>query len=298
VTEQFAEVGDVRLCYETFGSAEDPALLLVMGLATQMIAWHDEFCEQLAARGFFVIRFDNRDIGRSTRFDAVRPPRVRELLTRRVRNPAYTLETMADDAAGLLDALGIDSAHVVGASMGGMIAQTLAAHHPERVRSLVSIMSTTGNRWKGQPAARVFPVLLAKPSKTKDEFVAQLMKVWGVVGSPGFARDEQALRDLAERSWERGHSPAGPGRQLGAIIASGDRSAALGRITAPTLVIHGTKDRLVKPSGGRATAAAISGARLQLIEGMGHDLPRGAWPQLIDAIAAHAGAADTARVAA
>jgi pimeloyl-ACP methyl ester carboxylesterase len=294
VTEQFADVGDVRLCYETFGSAGDPPVLLIMGLATQMIAWDDEFCAQLAARGFSVIRFDNRDIGRSTRLDGVRPPRPRELLTRRVKNPAYTLETMADDAAGLLEALGLADAHVVGVSMGGMIGQTLAAHHQQRVRSLVSIMSTTGNRWKGQPAARVFPLLLARPSRTKDEYVAQTLKVFRKVGSPGFARDDEQLRAVAERSWERGHSPAGPGRQLAAIIASGDRTPALGRISAPTLVIHGTKDRLVRPSGGRATAAAIRGAKLLTIAGMGHDLPRGAWPQIIDAIASHAAAADVA----
>jgi pimeloyl-ACP methyl ester carboxylesterase len=294
VSEQLADVGDIRLSYETFGAAADPPLLLVMGLATQMIAWPDEFCEALAARGFYVIRFDNRDIGRSTHLQGVRPPRVRELLTRRVKNPAYTLETMADDAAGLLEVLGLADAHVVGVSMGGMIGQTLAAHHPDRVRSLVSIMSTTGNRWKGTPAARVYPVLLAKPARTKDEYVAALLKVGRVIGSTGFVRDEDALRALAERMWERGHSPAGPGRQLAAIIASGDRTVALGRITAPTLVIHGTKDRLVRPSGGRATAAAIPGARLQMVEGMGHDLPRGAWPQIIDAVALHAAAADVA----
>jgi pimeloyl-ACP methyl ester carboxylesterase len=230
--------------------------------------------------------------------DTPRPPRVRELLTRRVRNPAYTLETMADDAAGLLDALGLADAHVVGVSMGGMIGQTLAAHHPDRVRSLVSVMSTTGNRWKGQPAARAFPLLIAKPARSKDQYVAALLKVGRIVGSRGFPRDEAALRDLAERMWERGHSPAGPGRQLGAIVASGDRTVALGRITAPTLVIHGTKDPLVKPSGGRATAAAIPGAKLLKIDGMGHDLPRDAWPRIVDAIASHATAADSAAVAA
>jgi pimeloyl-ACP methyl ester carboxylesterase len=295
VSEQLADVGDIRLAYETFGSADDPPLLLIMGLATQMIAWPDEFCERLAARGFYVIRYDNRDIGRSSRMDGARPPKVRELLTRRVKSPVYTLETMAEDAAGLLDAIGIADAHVVGVSMGGMIAQTLAAHHPQRVRSLVSIMSTTGNRWKGSPAARVYPVLLGKPARSKDEYIAQLLKVGRIIGSPGYVRDEDALRALAERSWERGHSPAGPGRQLAAIIASGDRTAALGRISAPTLVIHGTKDRLVRPSGGRATAAAIPGAKLLMIDGMGHDLPREVWPRMIDAIAPHAHAADGAR---
>jgi len=295
MAEQFADVGEVTLCYETFGSPDDPPLLLVMGLATQMIAWDEAFCEQLAARGYFVIRYDNRDIGRSTRIDSVPPPTARELLTRRIRQVPYTLETMADDAAGLLDALGLQDAHVVGVSMGGMIGQTLAAHHPARVRSLVSLMSTTGNRWKGQPAARTYPVLLAKPAQTKDEYVVQLLKVGRVIGSPGFARDEAALRSLAERSWDRGRSGAGPGRQLAAIMASGDRTLDLRRITAPTLVIHGTKDRLVRPSGGRATAAAIPGARLMMINGMAHDLPRDAWPQIIEAIAWHASSADAAR---
>jgi pimeloyl-ACP methyl ester carboxylesterase len=162
------------------------------------------------------------------------------------------------------------------------------------VRSLVSIMSTTGNRWKGTPAARVYPVLLAKPAKTKDEFIAGLLKVGRIIGSPGYTRDEDALRSLAERSWDRGHSPGGPGRQLGAILASGDRTAALARITAPTLVIHGKQDRLVRPSGGRATAAAIPGAKLLMIDGMGHDLPREVWPQMVDAIASHAHGADAA----
>lgn len=284
MNEQFATVGDVTLCYETFGDPEHPPVVLVMGLATQMIAWPEPFCRELADRGHHVIRFDNRDIGRSTRMDDVPPPRPSELITRRIRRPAYTLETMAADTAGLLDALGLDSAHVVGVSMGGMIAQTLAAHHPERVRSLVSIMSTTGHRWKGQPAARVMPMLLAKPPRTKEESIERLVKVFRLVGSPGFERDEDELRRQGALAWDRGPSAAGAGRQLAAILASGNRTVALGRITAPTVVIHGRSDRLVAPSGGRATAAAIPGAELIEIEGMGHDLPRGVWPPIIDAI--------------
>jgi pimeloyl-ACP methyl ester carboxylesterase len=286
--ERFASVGDVTLCYETFGDPADPAILLVMGLGTQMIAWHEEFCAGLADRGFFVIRFDNRDIGRSTRFDAVAPPRPLELATRRIRNVAYTLNDMADDAVGLLDALDIDRAHVVGASMGGMIAQCIAARHPDRVRTLVSIMSTTGHRWKGQPAVRVYPFLLAKPPRTKEESVERLVKLFAVVGSPGFERDEDELRRQGALAWDRGPSAAGTGRQLAAILASGDRTPDLSRITAPTLVIHGTKDRLVRPSGGKATANAIRGARLLMIDGMGHDLPRGAWGRITDAIVANA----------
>ena len=286
--ERFASVGDVTLCYETFGDPADPAILLVMGLGTQMIAWHEELCAGLAERGFFVIRFDNRDIGRSTRFDAVAPPGPVALATRRNRNVAYTLNDMADDAVGLLDALDIDRAHVVGASMGGMIAQCIAARHPGRVRTLVSIMSTTGHRWKGQPAVRVYPFLLAKPPRTKEESVERLVKLFAVVGSPGFERDADELRRQGALAWDRGPSAAGTGRQLAAILASGDRTPDLSRITAPTLVIHGTKDRLVRPSGGKATANAISGARLLMIDGMGHDLPRGAWGRITDAIVANA----------
>ena len=284
MNEQFATVGDITLCYESFGDPQDPPVVLIMGLATQMIAWHEDFCRELAERGHHVVRFDNRDIGRSTRMDDVAPPRPSELISRRIRRPAYTLETMAADTAGLLDALGLDSAHVVGASMGGMIAQTLAAHHPERVRSLVSIMSTTGHRWKGQPAARVMPLLLAKPPRTKEESIERIVKVFRLVGSPGFERDEDELRRQGALAWDRGPSAAGAARQLAAILASGNRTVALGRITAPTVVIHGRSDRLVAPSGGRATAAAIPGAELVEIEGMGHDLPRGVWPRIIDAI--------------
>jgi pimeloyl-ACP methyl ester carboxylesterase len=195
---------------------------------------------------------------------------------------------MADDAVGLLDALDIERAHVVGASMGGMIAQCIAARHPDRVRTLVSIMSTTGHRWKGQPAVRVYPFLLAKPPRTKEESVERLVKLFAVVGSPGFERDEDELRLQGALAWDRGPSAAGTGRQLAAILASGDRTPDLSRITAPTLVIHGTKDRLVRPSGGKATAHAIRDARLLMIDGMGHDLPRGAWGRITDAIVANA----------
>ena len=288
MNEQFCKVREVELCYETFGEPADPGVLLIMGLGTQMIGWPDEFCAALVQRGFHVIRYDNRDVGHSTHFDDVPPPTIGQLLLRRPKNVAYTLNDMADDGAGLLDHLGIDAAHVVGASMGGMIAQTLGARHPERVQSLVSIMSTTGSRWSGQPAMRVFPYFLRRPKAGKEAFVERLVKLFRVVGSRGFERDEQALRELASLSFDRSDDAAGTGRQLAAILASGNRVADLRRIKAPTLVIHGTVDRLVRPSGGRATARAIPGARLKPIEGMGHDLPRGAWPQIIDAIAENA----------
>jgi pimeloyl-ACP methyl ester carboxylesterase len=300
VDERFTTVGDVELCYETFGNPADPAVLLIMGLGTQMIGWHEDFCRELVERGFLVIRYDNRDSGRSTHFDSVRPPTPGQFVSRRIRRPAYTLTDMAADAAGLLDALGIEAAHVVGASMGGMIAQTLAVQHPERVLSLTSIMSNTGSRWSGQAALRLWPYFLRRPKAGKEAFVERIVQVFHLIGSPGFPHDDPWLREMASLSFDRGADAASTARQLGGILASGNRTTSLRRITAPTLVIHGTADHLVKPSGGRATARAIPGARLLMIEGMGHDLPRGAWPQIIDGIvenAARAERRDPARAA-
>jgi pimeloyl-ACP methyl ester carboxylesterase len=295
MAEELCDVGrGVTLCYEAFGDPDDPPILLIMGLATQMIAWHEDFCEALAERGFYVVRFDNRDIGRSTHFD-FRPPSLGQMVRRRVGPEQYTLSDMAEDTATLMRELGFAPAHVVGASMGGMIGQMLAAEHPEVVRSLTSIMSTTGNRWRGQPALSVYRYLLRPPPHDREGYIERSAEVFGLVGSTGFHRDEQHIRERAGRSYDRGFDVRAGGRQLGAIIASGDRTGELERITAPTLVIHGTVDKLVRPSGGKATAKAIPGARLMMIEGMGHDLPRGVWPQIIDAVAEHARAADGAR---
>jgi pimeloyl-ACP methyl ester carboxylesterase len=295
VAEEFCDVGrGVTLCYETFGDPADTPIVLVMGLATQMIAWHEEFCEQLAERGFYVVRFDNRDIGRSTHFD-FSPPSVGQMLRRRVGPEQYTLSDMAEDTAVLIRELGIAPAHVVGASMGGMISQMLAAEHPDVVRSLTSIMSTTGSRIHGQPALSVYRYLLRPPPRDREGYIERSAEVFGLVGSTGFERDEQYIRERAGRAFDRGFDIRAGGRQLGAIVASGDRTKKLGRIKAPTLVIHGTVDKMVRPSGGRATARAIPGARLMMIDGMGHDLPRGVWPQIIDAVAEHARAADGAR---
>ncbi|MEA2313646.1 MAG: hypothetical protein QOI03_338 [Solirubrobacteraceae bacterium] len=290
--EQFCDVGrGVTLCYETFGQRSDPPVLLVMGLGTQMVAWHEDFCRALAERGLFVIRFDNRDIGRSTHMVGA-PPTIRQLLTRSRHAAHYSLADMAQDAAALIDALGISPAHVVGASMGGMIAQTLAARHRASVRSLTSIMSATGSLRSGQPALRVYSVFLRRAPQEREAFIAHMERVFTAIGSPGLPRDPADLRELAAASYDRDHDPQGAGRQLAAIIASGDRTAELRRIDVPTLVIHGTADRLVSPSGGRATARAIPNARLLNVPGMGHDLPRAVWPTLIDAIAENAARAD------
>jgi pimeloyl-ACP methyl ester carboxylesterase len=296
MAEAFCRVSpDIELCYETFGDPSDPTALLIMGLATQMIAWNDDFCRQLAERGFHVVRFDNRDIGRSTHVEGS-PPTTGQLLRRSRKAASYTLGDMADDAAGLLRELDLAPAHVIGASMGGMIAQELAARHPDLVLSLTSIMSTTGNRWVGQPAIRLLPMLLTRPARDREAAIERSVEVFTAVGSRGFERDMDHVRDVAARSYDRGRGDArGQGRQLAAIVASGDRTSGLRRIKAPTLVIHGSKDPLVRRSGGRATARAIPGARLLEIDGMGHDLPPGAWPQMIDAIAANAALAERAR---
>jgi pimeloyl-ACP methyl ester carboxylesterase len=282
--ERFCDVGrGITLCYEPFGSPDDEPVLLIMGLGTQMVAWHEDFCRDLAARGYYVVRFDNRDIGRSTHVGGP-PPTITQLLMRSKRAARYTLADMANDAAGLLRELGLSPAHVIGASMGGMIAQTLAARHPEQVRSLTSIMSNTGALTNGQPALRLYPFFLRRRPVGLDEYVAHFARLFAAIGSTGLPRDADEIRALAGISYERDHDIAGPGRQLAAIIASGDRTRELRKVVAPTLVVHGTADPLVSPSGGRATARAIKGAKLMTVAGMGHDLPRAVWPRLIDAI--------------
>jgi pimeloyl-ACP methyl ester carboxylesterase len=276
-------VGDVELCYETFGDPEAPAMLLTMGLATQMLGWHEDICAALADRGFHVIRFDNRDVGRSQHMNGAVPTPY-QLLRRDKRAASYTLDDMATDGVGLLDHLEIEAAHVVGASMGGMIAQTMAARHPDRVLSLVSWMSNTGSRFSGQPSPRIWPILLKPPPRGREQYMEHAVRVFSKIGSPDFQRDDDDLRRIAGMSYDRGLNPAAGARQLAAIIHSGDRTPLLRTITAPTLVVHGSKDRMVPVSGGRATARAIPGARLLIVKGMGHDMPRAVWPQILDAI--------------
>jgi pimeloyl-ACP methyl ester carboxylesterase len=292
--ELMAPANGVELCYQEMGDPDGEPLLLVMGLATQMIAWDEEFCGMLAERGFRVVRFDNRDIGRSTKLrDAGVAGRLDLLIGRRDTAP-YLLRDMAADTFGLMDHLGIDSAHLVGASMGGMIAQTAAIEHPERVRSLTSIMSTTGSRRVGHPSYRTFGLLLGARPRRREEMIERVVKTFKVIGSPGYPFEEEHVRELAGRSYDRGHSAAGIARQMHAITASGDRTPKLRELDLPALVIHGKNDVLVNPSGGRATAKAIPGARLKMVEGMGHDLPRALWPTFVEEIAASAARAPEA----
>jgi pimeloyl-ACP methyl ester carboxylesterase len=289
--ELIAPANGIELCYQEMGDTDGEPLVLVMGLATQMIAWDPDLCSILADRGFRVVRFDNRDVGRSTKIDAAGVPSRLDMLSGRRATAPYLLRDMARDTFGLMDHLEVESAHVAGASMGGMIAQTMAIERPERVRSAVSIMSTTGSRWVGMPSFKAFGALMAAPPKNRDEMIARTLRTFRVIGSPGFAFDEERVREIAGCSYDRGHSTAGVVRQLHAILASGDRTRALRELDLPATVIHGSKDPLVRPSGGRATARAIPGARLRIIDGMGHDLPRDVWPQVVEEIAATAGRA-------
>ncbi len=286
--ELTAPANGIELSYQEMGEADGEPLLLVMGLATQMIAWDEGFCLLLAERGFRVVRFDNRDIGRSTKIESAGVPNRLDMMRGRRATAPYLLSDMAADTVGLMDHLGIESAHVVGASMGGMIAQTTAIEYPERVRSLVSIMSTTGSRWTGMPSWKAMGVLLGRPPRGRDAAIERAVKTFSVIGSPGYPLDEERLRDVAARSYDRGHSAAGVLRQLHAITASGDRTRGLRSVTAPTAVIHGNGDVLVRPAGGRATARAIPNARLKMIDGMGHDLPRALWPVFAEEIATNA----------
>ena len=292
---QIARANGIDLCYEIFGDAGAEPMLLIMGLGAQMIHWDDDFCRQLAARGFRVIRFDNRDIGKSSHLSGGKRLTAVELLKLRfLKIPVaapYGLRDMAEDVTGLMDALGIKSAHLVGASMGGMIAQEIAISFPQRVRSLTSIMSTTGNPKVPQPSREAAALLMAPPPTTKEEFFERFAQTWKILRVGSFPQDEALDRSRAERTFARGLNPAGVGRQLRAILASGSRKERLRQVRAPTLVIHGTVDPLVRPEGGKDTAASISGAKLLMIEGMGHALPIPMWPQIIDAIDKHAHAA-------
>ncbi len=291
----FAQANGIRLCYDTFGAADAPPLLLIMGLAAQMVAWDDGFCSRLAALGYRVIRFDNRDIGLSSHFSAAGVPDIgaaigAALQGQPVQAP-YLLRDMADDALGLLDALGIGSAHVVGASMGGAIAQTMAIHHPTRLRSLTSIMATSGAPGLPGPTPAAMAVLLKPTPLDWDGYLAGYQSTWKVLRAGSFADDEARDAERARLNFSRGLNPAGVARQMVAILASGSRRDQLAAVRVPTLVIHGDVDPLVPLACGVDTAQAVPGAKLVVVKTMGHALPISLWPTLIDAIANHAASA-------
>jgi len=292
--ELFAPVSPgIELCYQTWGDPGGEPLLMLMGLSSPLTWWDPDLCSMLARRGFHVITVDNRDVGRSTK---LRDRVTRTMLVRafvsggRGRAP-YSLVDMAHDALGLLDHLGIESAHVVGVSMGGMIAQTLAIEAPERVRSLTSIMSTTGKHTVGWQDPRLMPMLLRPVVPGVEAYEESSVAIWRMIGSPGYPHPDELTRELARATFERGISASGSLRQMMAILTQPDRTRRLHSLRMPALVIHGLADRMVHVSGGRATASAIPGAELLLIEGMGHDLPPALFDTYVDAIARVAGRA-------
>ena len=285
----------IEIAYETFGEATNPPIVMVMGLGVQMIAWPDEMCQGLADEGYYVIRFDNRDVGLSTHLDNAGTPTVADVFVRR-KKPPYTIQDMAEDTLGLITALGLDSVHLVGASMGGFIAQTVALTAPSRVRSLTLIMTSTGSRTVGNPKPSVFRTLTRK-RVVDDHLAAQeaVVETFRIIGSKGYAFDEEYMRDMAGRSMERSHDPYGYMRQLAAIGAQPNRTAALKRLDVPALVIHGLHDPLVSPSGGLSAAKLLRNAKFVGYSGMGHDLPRELWPDYVMEIAALAQRAERAR---
>jgi len=259
-------------------------VLLVMGLGTQMLAWPEEFCEAIAARGHYVIRFDNRDSGLSTHLRSQHAPNPVQVYLGRAK-PPYTLDDCANDTLGLMDALGLESVHLVGISMGGYIAQALAVAHPERLRSLTLIMTSTGSRFVGYARPKMILNVLRRRSVTSREEAAEVaVETFRSIGSRGYPVDEERIRDVARRSFDRAHDPGGYLRQLGAILAQPDRTKKLRDLDLPALVLHGRADPLVTWSGGRALAKAIPGAKLRVFPGMGHDMPRPLWPTFADEI--------------
>jgi pimeloyl-ACP methyl ester carboxylesterase len=268
---RFGSVNGIELCYDIFGRDDAEPMLMIMGLGAQMIEWDDDFCKELAARGFRVIRFDNRDVGQSSSMES-----------------PYELSDMVADAVGLMDLLRIKMAHVVGASMGGIIAQELAITFPQRVRSLISIMSTTGNPELPPLSSEVMALLTLPPPATREEFISRFTQIWKVFRVGIFPEDEAKDRDRAERVFARGVNPAGTSRQLQAGLGGGNRKPRLASVKAPALVIHGAVDPLINPDHGRDTAASIPGAKLLIIEGMGHAIPTPTWPSILGAISDHA----------
>lgn len=289
--EMRIKAGDIELAVQEFGEPDRPAIVLIMGLGMQMISWPEAFCRVLADKGYRVIRFDNRDAGLSHKVAGVRAPGALKMLLASklgIRLPVpYQLRELADDTVALMDALEIETAHIVGASMGGMIAQLVAAHYPERVLTLTSIMSTSGNPKLPQPSPKVLMRLIAKAAHDEATYLEGAMQTWRVIGSPGYRPDDAELRARLLAAYRRSYYPAGTARQMAAISACGSRVDALKTIVAPTLVIHGKADPLVPVSGGIDTAKHIPNARLELIDGMGHDLPAPLLADFAGMICAH-----------
>ena len=290
--EAYAPANGMELCYDTFGDKAQPTVLLIMGLGAQMILWDDGFCERIASNGFHVVRFDNRDIGRSSRVDVPVKLDFAELIQKQmtgkpIESP-YKLRDMAADAVGLLDHLGIKKAHVVGASMGGMISQEMAINFPERLLSLTSVMSHSGNPTLPPPTPEAMAVLLAPPPATLDDYIAAFQKTWRVLRAGEFPADDGKDVKIAKLAFSRGLNPMGVARQMLAIFASGDRRPRLANVKTPTLVIHGDVDPLVRVEGGMDTAKTIPDAKLVIVKRMGHALPEELWPEIVDAIVDHA----------
>lgn len=279
-----AQANGLELEYDTFGDPAAPPLVLVMGLGAQMITWEDDFCELLASRGFFVVRYDNRDVGLSTWLDDLPAPDLAALAAGDLTTAPYRLSDLADDAVGLFDALGITQAHVVGASMGGMIVQQLAIDHPDRLLSLTSIMSTTGDPAVGQAEPWALQLLARPPASTREQALADSVDGYRRLGSPGYPDDEAFLLAKATLHYDRARHPVGTLRHAAAVLASGDRTSGLHSVRLPALVVHGDADPLINVSGGKATAEAIPDAELVVVPGMGHNLPRAVWPSLVEAI--------------
>ena len=286
-----AEVNDIEIVFDTFGDLNKSPILLIMGLGAQMIDWKDGFCERLASRGYWVIRYDNRDAGLSTKFDDAGVPNMMQMLVASSQGETlespYMIKDMVDDGVGLLDVLKIERAHVIGVSMGGMIAQSMAIHYPARIASLISIMSSTGERDLPPPTPEALAILTTPRPTDREGYIERSIEGWRMLSGPKFPPVETDVREHAGLKFDRGIHPAGVARQMAAILASGGRRESLKSVTIPTLVIHGDADPLVPVEGGVDTAEAIPGAKLMIIEGMGHYLPIELWPQLIDAIVLH-----------
>jgi len=282
----------IQIEYDIFGDTSSPALLLIMGGGSQMIFWEVEFCELLAKRGHFVIRFDNRDVGLSTKFEEAGVPDIMAAMEGKPVVSAYSLEDMADDAVGLLDALGIEKAHICGASIGGMIAQVVSYRYPERVLSLTSIMSSTGNPELPQIEPEVLAAVFKPVPGERGAYIEHNVNLWRTLWSPGFPFDEKRLRKMSAESYDRSYYPQGITRQSAAVLAHGYRRSSIASIEVPTLVIHGDEDPLMSVEGGKETAHLIPGAKLLIIDGMGHDMPKEAWSKIIDATSGHTMQAD------